>query len=79
MMGSQFNEKNLTLRVDCATPHPTRYADGRKCRQVLLNLLSDAGKFTPEGGHVEIRAEQQGVAAIRSFVRDTGIKEDIPR
>jgi signal transduction histidine kinase len=46
--------------------------DERKVKQVLLNLLSNALKFTPEGGRVEVRASAaDGVAEIS--VTDTGI------
>jgi signal transduction histidine kinase len=46
--------------------------DERKIKQVLLNLLSNALKFTPEGGRVEVRASAaDGVAEIS--VTDTGI------
>ena len=47
-------------------------ADERKLKQVLLNLLSNALKFTPEGGRVDVRAEFQGDKAEIS-VRDTGV------
>jgi len=47
-------------------------ADERKVKQVLLNLLSNALKFTPEGGTVDVRATvNDGVAEIS--VTDTGI------
>jgi signal transduction histidine kinase len=46
--------------------------DGRKIKQVLLNLLSNALKFTPEGGRVEVRASvTDGTAEIS--VADTGV------
>ncbi len=46
--------------------------DERKVKQVLLNLLSNALKFTPEGGHVEVRvATRDGMAEIA--VTDTGV------
>ncbi len=46
--------------------------DERKVKQVLLNLLSNALKFTPEGGHVDVRADtRDGVAEIS--VTDTGV------
>jgi signal transduction histidine kinase len=47
-------------------------ADERKVKQVLLNLLSNALKFTPEGGQVEVRAAvNDGVAEVS--VKDTGV------
>src|SRR5262249_58848843 len=47
-------------------------ADERKVRQGLLNLLSHAIKFTPEGGRVEGRAgREDGAAAV--FVGHTGL------
>jgi signal transduction histidine kinase len=46
-------------------------ADERKVKQVLLNLLSNALKFTPEGGKIEVRAAvNNGMAQIA--VADTG-------
>jgi signal transduction histidine kinase len=47
-------------------------ADERKVKQVLLNLLSNALKFTPEGGKIDVRAAvSDGVAEIS--VTDTGV------
>jgi signal transduction histidine kinase len=46
--------------------------DERKVKQVLLNLLSNALKFTPEGGEIEVRAQMRDGAAEIS-VRDTGV------
>jgi signal transduction histidine kinase len=46
-------------------------ADERKVKQVLLNLLSNALKFTPEGGRINVRAEVRNSAAEIS-VTDTG-------
>ncbi|HXX82604.1 MAG TPA: GAF domain-containing protein [Casimicrobiaceae bacterium] len=48
------------------------HADERKVKQVLLNLLSNALKFTPEGGQIDVRADvRDGVAEIS--VTDTGV------
>jgi signal transduction histidine kinase len=47
-------------------------ADERKVKQVLLNLLSNALKFTPEGGRIDVRtAVNEGSVAIS--VADTGV------
>ena len=47
-------------------------ADERKVKQVLLNLLSNALKFTPEGGRIDVRAGVHDGAAEIS-VSDTGV------
>jgi signal transduction histidine kinase len=50
--------------------------DSDRLQQVMLNLLSNAAKFTPEGGQVEVRLERAGGYA-RVVVHDTGA--GIPR
>jgi signal transduction histidine kinase len=50
----------------------TIHADQRKVKQVLLNLLSNALKFTPEGGRIDVGAVVNGTMAEIS-VADTGV------
>jgi PAS domain S-box-containing protein len=57
-------------------------ADAPKLKQVLYNYLSNALKFTPEGGRVSVRANVEGSRHFRIEVTDTGIgikTEDLPR
>ena len=47
--------------------------DAAKLKQVLYNYVSNALKFTPEGGRVLIRVEPEGADSFRIEVTDTGI------
>jgi signal transduction histidine kinase len=47
-------------------------ADPKKLQQILLNLLSNAAKYTSEGGTIALGAERSG-ANVRIWVQDTGI------
>jgi signal transduction histidine kinase len=50
----------------------TIHADERKVKQVLLNLLSNALKFTPEGGRIDVRAAVSD-GMVEVSVADTGV------
>jgi PAS domain S-box-containing protein len=68
---SQAEERGLTLRVH-AEPVQRFVADSARIVQVLDNLLSNALKFTPPGGQVELRTGVRGEEALLE-VSDTGI------
>jgi signal transduction histidine kinase/CheY-like chemotaxis protein len=65
-----YESKDLTLDTAIPQDVPEILCDGTRMRQVLLNLLSNAGRFTEEGG-VTIRAEQTDRELVVS-VTDTG-------
>ena len=65
-----FNSKGLYLQTDVPQDLPLLYCDRIRIRQVLLNLLSNAGRFTEQGG-VRVQARQEGNQVIVS-VADTG-------
>ena len=48
--------KNIDVRVSVAPGANSLVADAQRLRQVFWNLLSNAAKFAPEGGHVGVRA-----------------------
>ena len=74
-------QSGLTLRADIIADLPGLKADQRRIRQVILNLVSNAVKFTPAGGTVSVRtAERDGELSLE--VRDTGIgmsQADLPK
>jgi signal transduction histidine kinase/DNA-binding response OmpR family regulator len=65
-----FDSKELYLKVDVPTGLPAVLCDPTRIRQVVLNLLSNAGRFTERGG-VQLRAWQEG-ECITVSVADTG-------
>jgi len=64
--------KNLELEADIAPDLPSVASDERWLAHVLVNLVSNAVKFTPEGGRVTVRARRRG-GAVALEVIDTGI------
>jgi signal transduction histidine kinase len=70
-VGSLAKPKKLELTASVSPEVGRVFADGPKLKQVLLNLLGNAIKFT-ESGSVRVTAERQG-AELRVSVRDTGI------
>jgi two-component system, OmpR family, sensor histidine kinase BaeS len=74
----RFETAGVTLGRDLA-PVPVQ-ADERWLHQVITNLLTNALKFTPAGGHVTIRTSARGADAVLQ-VRDSGVgipAEDLP-
>ena len=64
--------KALSVELDIAEGIPHLEADPRKLKQVVLNLLANAVKFTPEGGNVVVRAAPRE-GRIEIAVADTGV------
>jgi signal transduction histidine kinase len=81
MVEPQAEGAGLSLSTGIAPNLPRLNADRRLVRQVLVNLLANAVRFTPAGGTVSVHAFSRG-AELCLEVRDTGIgiaPEDIPR
>lgn len=64
--------KRLTLDVDVAPGLPALETDRGKLLQILLNLVANAIKFTPEGGEIALSVRSDDDAVVFD-VRDTGI------
>ncbi len=81
LMRGRVEEAGLTLSVE-ADDVPAIEADQRGLKQVLLNLISNAVKFTPEGGAVVVALSRKGDDRVAVAVADTGIgiaAEDLAR
>ncbi|MBV9107855.1 MAG: CHASE3 domain-containing protein [Gemmatimonadetes bacterium] len=68
----QAAEKGLRLQADGAPDGVWVMADLEKTERVLLNLVGNAVKFTPAGGHVTVHCTANGGDAVEIRVRDTG-------
>jgi len=71
-LGTQFEDNNVLLNTDIPAGLPLVQGDADRLIQVLTNLLSNALRYTPEGGKVTLDASLQD-DHIRVAVRDTGV------
>ena len=71
LVAPQMGAKGLQFGVRRCAPGWTARADPEKVRQIILNLLTNALKFTDRGGRVELEC-RQGDDMLRITVRDTG-------
>jgi cell cycle sensor histidine kinase DivJ len=81
MMSLQAARKSLSLEAEIAPSVGNIVADRRAVQQVLINLISNAVKFTPTGGTVTVGANRLG-SRLHFWVSDTGIgirQEDLTR
>ena len=72
MMGNEAKRAGVTLSFAPSPGLPKLYADERRLKQIVLNLLANAIKFTPEGGCVSVRTFVSPVG-FSIQVSDTGI------
>ncbi len=78
LFSTQMETKRLNYVVRCEDVRdPKVLCDGNRMNRVLLNLISNAYKFTPEGGTVAVTLRQTGreadMASFELRVKDTGI------
>ena len=83
---SAIKEKNLKFIKFMDIKHENVYCDATRLRQIYLNIISNAVKYTPNGGEIkliikEIESGKEGYARFQTVVSDTGIgmsKEFLP-
>ena len=73
IIGGLAAKRKITLRVELDQTLDRVYLDPMRLKQVLYNYLSNAVKFTPEGGRVVLRARADEGDRFRIEVEDTGI------
>jgi len=71
MVRGRALQAKIRILTDMPAPLPHVYADPRACKQIVLSLLSNAMKFTPEGGEVTVSVGCEG-GSVWLSVADTG-------
>ncbi|MFT3809460.1 MAG: PAS domain-containing sensor histidine kinase [Micropepsaceae bacterium] len=80
LLKAKAEQNGLTLNVETLDSAPVN-ADKRAVKQILLNLMSNAIKFTPRGGSVNVSSRDAGDRVVLT-VADTGVgipAADVPR
>jgi signal transduction histidine kinase len=73
LTSTRIRDAGLSDATHLPADLPLLRADERKTKQVLLNLVTNAAKFTPRGGHIEIGGAYDDEAGLTLTVVDTGI------
>ena len=82
LVKERASKGNISLTFECPDDLPTLHADVRKLKQILVNLLSNALKFTPAGGAVTLKTWFDAESGHVFQITDTGIgiaPDDIPK
>ncbi|MBG6080643.1 PAS domain S-box-containing protein [Rubrivivax gelatinosus] len=75
LVRTQSEAKRIELHTELK-PLPDLWLDPLRLKQVLLNFVSNAVKFTPEGGRIDVRARALDAGRWRLEVQDTGVGID---
>ncbi len=73
MMQPQANRERVIIRSSFASRLPEVVADLRSVRQIALNILSNAVRYTQAGGQVIVSTAHEPNGEVVMRVRDTGV------
>jgi len=73
LVGPRIKLKSQELVLALPTSLPRVFADARRIKQVLINLLTNAHKFSPKGNRIFVSARAQPDRTVAISVRDEGI------
>lgn len=73
LMQERAHQHGITMVSDCRGSIPFIRGDERKITQILFNLISNAIKFTPQGGHIKVKVAVGANEHVSLSVADTGI------
>jgi signal transduction histidine kinase len=72
VMQPEFRRKHFVVQRALAPPQLAVHADPKSLQQILVSLLSNASKYTNDGGTITLGADRDG-ATVRIWVADTGV------
>ncbi len=69
----QANSQRVIIRTSLSASVPEVVADGRSIKQIALNILANAIRFTPSGGQIVVSTSYEANGSVILRIRDTGI------